>query len=218
MPRSPPYLDAAVDSYMHELIPDRDPIVAQMEEIAARDGFPIIGPQVGSLLRILARSRGAKRIFEMGSGYGYSAAWTAPVLPAGGELHWTDGSVDNEQVARAWLEQLGVRDKVRFHVGRAQDALVETPGEFDMIFNDVDKEQYPEVFALAFPRLRPGGLLVTDNTLWSGSVVDEADQRESVLGVREYNRLAFSTPGAISVIMPVRDGVTITVKDPAHPR
>ena len=200
-----------IETYLQSLDPVSDPVLLEMQAFAAPRRFPIVGPLVGRLLYQIARMNGARRVYEMGSGFGYSAYWFARALGPGGVVYATDGSADHARRAQEWFAKAGLSDRLRFAVGDALDLIDQADGSFDIIFNDIDKEQYPQAFHKALPRLRPGGLLITDNVLWSGAVVAD-DGRESTRGVREYNRLIFESPGLVSSILPLRDGVSISLK------
>src|SRR5215470_7087293 len=143
-----------VEGYLYELLPQRGTVLTEMEAYAREHKVPIVGPAVGRLLYLVAKMIGARRIFELGSAIGYSTTWLARAAGAGGEVYYTDGSQSNADRASRYMERAGVRDRVRIGVGDALDVLRATPGEFDLIFNDVDKLQYPDVFPLAVPRLR----------------------------------------------------------------
>lgn len=186
-------------------------VLQEMEEYAGEHDFPIVGPLVGRFLRQLALAIGAKRIFEMGSGYGYSAIWFAGGLAAGGKISCTDGSAANKTRALGHFKTAGYDDRIDFLVGDARDIIGKSDGPFDIIFNDIDKEQYPDAFALAVPRLRKGGLYITDNVLWSGRILD-GDKSDSTRGVIEHNRLLFETGNLLSSIVPIRDGLGMAIK------
>lgn len=203
----------AVDGYMKQALPPRDPVVAEMEAYAARHGFPIVGPLVGHLLSVLARSARATRVFEMGSGYGYSTWWFAQAVGPAGEVVHTDGDPANSRRAREYLGRAGLADRVRFEVGDARALLAREVGPFDIVFCDIDKEQYPGVPALALPRLRAGGLLVVDNLLWSGLVAGPADAGDDeTRGIQELTQALYGDPGLATTIVPLRDGVSVSVK------
>jgi caffeoyl-CoA O-methyltransferase len=202
-----------IEKYLEDLEATRDSVLIEMERQAAECDFPIVGPLVGRTICLLARSIGARRILELGSGFGYSAYWFARALPDDGELILTEISASNSTQAKAFFRQGGVRCRVQFIVGDALENLDRLPGEFDIIFNDVDKEDYPRVFRVAVPRIRKGGLLVSDNTLWHGDVADPAHAGEpSTRGILEFNRLMFASSELYPTILPLRDGVAVAMK------
>ena len=204
-------LDPAILHYLDSLTPPRDSTLQQMERIAAEKRFPIIGPLVGRLLLQLALLTRAQRIFELGSGYGYSAIWFARGLQPGGRIICTDGSRENAALAARFFKQADIEGLVDYRTGDALSLLAKEPGSFDIILNDVDKHEYPEVFRQAVPRLKRGGLLVTDNTLWQGRVVGDDDARSTV-GVRAFNQLAFQSKEVLTTLIPLRDGVALSIK------
>ena len=201
----------AVDKYIYAQLPKRDAVVAEMERYAAKHKVPIIGPAVARMISLFVNLTGAKRIFEMGSAIGYSTLWIARAAGAEAEIFYTDGDPKNAERARRSFERAGVADRIKIQVGDALELLQQTPGEFDLIFNDVDKHQYPAVFKLAVPRVRPGGLFITDNTLWSGRVTKTSADRNT-RGVQKFNRLVRSSKETFPVLVPLRDGVTICRK------
>src|SRR5713101_169372 len=146
-----------IDDYLRSLTPPPDAAREEMERIAAAQRFPIIGPAVGQLCLVLARSLGARRVFECGSGFGYSTWWFAHAVGDGGEVHHTDGSLGNSMQARDFLQRAGLVSRVRFEVGDARTILKRAHGPFDVIFNDIDKEGYPDVLPLVREKLRVGG-------------------------------------------------------------
>jgi predicted O-methyltransferase YrrM len=206
-------VSSEVEAYLGALMPKRHPRLLEMEKIAAQRNFPIVGPLVGQLLGVLVSVSGARRILELGSGFGYSAAWMAEAVGVGGSVCMTEHSSENVDEARKHLEAMGLADRVSLNACNALDALASMDGPFDLIFNDVDKEQYPEVFEQAIPRLRIGGLLVSDNVLWKGRVADAAADDADTRGIRRYNTLMFATPGVRSSIVPLRDGVGISIRE-----
>jgi predicted O-methyltransferase YrrM len=205
-------LPAPVEAYLQALPAPADPLFAELEARAAERGFPIVGPLVGRLLELCARLVQARRILELGSGFGYSALWLARGLERDGTLLCVDGSAENAAKAGEAFRRAGIGDRVRFEVGDALALLDRTPGPFDLIFNDIDKEQYPEAFPKLLLRLRRGGLLLTDNLLWSGRVATEEPAAPSTLGVREYTRLLYASPELLTVIVPLRDGVGVSLR------
>ncbi len=202
-----------LDRYILDLLPPRDPVIAEMEAYAAKHDVPIVGPAVGTLLETLARSINAERIFEMGSAIGYSTAFFARAVGRGGQVTYTDGDPKRAEQAKCYLERLGFLDRVVIRVGDAAASLEATTGYYDLIFIDVDKDGYPRALQAAAPRVRRGGLLVADNVLWSGRVVDDSVKDAATEGIRQFNRRLFALPEFSSVIVPLRDGVAIARRE-----
>jgi caffeoyl-CoA O-methyltransferase len=202
-----------VDKYIYDLLPERDPVVQEIEAYAAEHRVPIIGPAVARLLMLLVQVSGATRIFEMGSAIGYSTIWLARAAGPKAQVFYTDGDPQNAQRAQEYFKKAGVTKRIKVQVGNALDLVKETPEKFDFIFNDIDKHQYPDALRAALPKLKRGGLFVTDNTLWSGKVArpaapDDKDTR----GVQEFNRLVYASKDLFPVLIPLRDGVTVCRK------
>ncbi len=204
-------VNATIDNYLRSLIPPRDPVLAEMERIGQERGFPIIGPLVGRLLYQLTLLTQARKIFELGSGFGYSAVWFAKGIQPGGRIICTDGSDENARQAAGFFQRAGLTETVEYRVGDALSLLEQEPGPFDIILNDIDKHGYPEAFRKAVPKLRRGGLLITDNTLWYGRVVTGERDRDT-LGILEFNRLAYQSPEVLTTLIPLRDGVAVSFK------
>jgi predicted O-methyltransferase YrrM len=205
-------VDPAIDRYLHELANPEDPVLREMEVLAAERSFPIVGPQVGSLLYTLSLSIEARRVIELGSGFGYSAYWFACAVGSEGEVVLTEGSPERAEEAAAFLERGGFADRVRIEVGDAFEIADRIPGEFDIVFNDVDKDQYPRVIEAASSLLRPGGLLISDNMLWFGTVLEDDPAEASTRGVKELTRRLFESSEFHTTMIPVRDGVTVSVR------
>jgi caffeoyl-CoA O-methyltransferase len=201
-----------VEEYIYSLLPPRDEVLTEMEAAAAKRNVPIVGPAVGRILHQLAVISGAKTIFEMGSAIGYSTIWWARAVGDGGRVIYTDGDRKNADEARGYFERAGVTDRITVKVGDALEILSEQKQEFDIVFCDLDKEDYPRAFRLALPRLRKGGLLVADNVLWSGKVAEKNPTEASTKAIQEFNRLLYSSPDLFPVILPIRDGVAVAVK------
>lgn len=208
-----PLYAAALDRYMHELLPVRDLVRAEMEREAAERDIPIVGPAVAALLEILAVSIGAKRVFELGSAIGYSTVAFARAVGPEGRVFYTDGDEENAREAAGYLTRLGLRDRVEMKIGEAVASLEATPGQFDVVFLDIDKDGYPRALEMAAPRVRPGGYLLADNTLWSGRVADPDVRDTATEGIREFNRRLFARTDFRAVIVPLRDGVAIARKE-----
>ncbi|HVC00367.1 MAG TPA: O-methyltransferase [Candidatus Dormibacteraeota bacterium] len=206
-------LQPTLDRYVNDLLPRRDPVLREMEQLAKREDIPIIGPACGRLLALAVQLGGAKRIFEMGSAIGYSALWMARAAGSGAKIHYTDSDPLNVERARAFLRRAGVLNRVTLLEGDALDLLRKTTGTFDLIFIDVDKDQYPAALRLALKRVRRGGLLVADNVLWYGRVARPAKRGDSFTrGVRQFNRMIYADKRLFPVIVPLRDGVAICRK------
>jgi len=205
--------NAAVDDYVRSVLARHDePVLLEMEARAAEHGFPIVGRMVGVVLELLARSIGATRVFELGSGFGYSAYWFSRAIGPDGELHLTDRDPDNERLAKDFLGRAGLDRPITFHVGDSNEALKATDGLFDVVFCDVDKGSYPAAWQAARDRIRPGGLYLCDNTLGWGSssvVTGEGTPREWIDAVREHNIMVTSDEEFLSTILPIREGVMV---------
>jgi predicted O-methyltransferase YrrM len=182
-----------------------------MEKEARERNIPIIGPAVGRLLFQLALLLQARRVFEMGSAIGYSTIWLARAITDEGVIYYTDGDAENARAAEEYCRRAGVHHRVRFLVGDALELIDQVDGQFDMVFNDVDKYQYPQVFYKTAARVRQGGLLISDNVLWSGRVARETrdDWTEAIW---QYNRLIYEAPDFLTTILPLRDGVSLSLK------
>jgi predicted O-methyltransferase YrrM len=207
------YIQDDVEEYLYQLLPERDAVLIEMEKYAEEHRVPIIGPAVARLLSLFAQVSGAKRIFEMGSAIGYSTIWLARAAGPKGKVQYTDGDPANAERARAYFKRAGVAKRINVQVGDARDLLKKTPGKFDLIFNDVNKDQYPDALRVALPKLKRGGLFITDNTLWSGKAARPAAPDDvHTLGVQEFNRLVYSSKELYPVLIPLRDGVTVCCK------
>jgi caffeoyl-CoA O-methyltransferase len=203
-----------VEKYLYDLLPQSEPAVLRdMEAQAKQRDIPIVGPAVARLLYLLAQVSGAKRIFEAGSAIGYSTIWWALAMGESGRIIYTDGNPKNADEARGYFQKAGVEKRIDVRIGDALEILSEEkPGSFDIIFNDVDKEDYPRVFKLAIPRLKSGGLFITDNVLWSGRVADPKNEEPTTTAIREFNQLLFSSKELFASIIPLRDGVAVARK------
>ncbi len=209
-----------ITKYIDTLLTVRgEPILLEMEALARENNFPIVGRQVGVFLEVMAKAigtNGAKRIFEFGSGYGYSAYWFSKAVGSGGKVICTDGEKSNSKLAENFLTKAGLWDKIDFNVGWAQDIIQKIDGDFDIIYNDVDKCDYPEVWEIAKKRLRPGGLYIADNTLWFGHVTEEVVTNDIAEGwterVKEHNQMIAEDPDFDFFLNPTRDGVIVARK------
>ena len=193
-----------------------EPVLLEMEAEGAERDFPIIGRLVGVAVELLARSVVAERVFELGSGFGYSAYWFARAVGPGGEVHATDGDPANEPKALDYLSRAGLADPIRWHVGDAVQNLGAVEGEFDVVYNDIDKQGYPDAWRAARERIRLGGLYLCDNVLWSGAVADpEGDHGrdpKTTSAILEHNRMIAEDERFASSIVPTRDGVFVALR------
>lgn len=185
-----------------------------MEAYAEENGFPIIGPACGQVCYQIARMSGARRIFELGSGFGYSTAWFAKAVQEndGGEVHHVVWDEALSAQAREKLDEMGYAEIVQYTVGEAVGALKEAEGEFDIIFCDIDKQGYPEAILAAEEKLRRGGMLIVDNMLWSGRIFDEGDQSAATQAIREATGMLASNENWITSILPIRDGLMVSLR------
>src|SRR5436189_2290978 len=203
---------APVEDYLYSLLPSRDEVLTAIEAQAAKRNIPIVGPAVARILHQLAVMTNAKTGFELGSAIGYSTIWWARAIGEGGRVIYTDGDRKNADEARGYFERAGVADRISVHVGDALELLSEQKQQFDIIFCDLDKEDYPRALRLALPKLRKGGLLVADNVLWSGRVAEKNPTEASTQAILEFNRLLYSSPDLFTSILPIRDGVAVAFK------
>jgi caffeoyl-CoA O-methyltransferase len=207
-----------LEDYMKSLTAaDDEPVLLEMEKVAEEKGFPIIGRLCGRYLEIQARMIGARRIFELGSGYGYSAYWFSRAVGPDGEIHLTDTEPENRDQALDYLSRAGLADPIEFHVSDAVKALDEVDGEFDIVYCDINKGDYPEAWRKGRERVRVGGLYICDNMLWSGRVVPHPDSPADVVdgwteAITRTNELIFGDRDFRATINPTRDGVIAALR------
>ena len=200
-----------VEDYMYSMLPARDEVLQEMETEAAKHDVAIVGPAVARVLYQLAVISKAKRVFEMGSAIGYSTIWWARAVGEGGRVIYTDGDPKRAEKARRYFERAGVSQRIVVRVGDALEILSEQKEPYDIIFNDVDKTDYPRVPRLALPRVKSGGLFITDNVLWSGKV-GKPNPDETTKAILDFNRLIYESKDLFTTILPIRDGVAVCVK------
>src|SRR5918999_59901 len=210
-------VDARVEGYLRNLASaDDEPVLLEMERLADERGFPIIDRLCGRLLEMLALSIGARRVFELGSGFGYSAYWFSRAVGPDGEIHLTDTDPDNEAQALDFLKRAGLGDPINYHVSDALEALEKTSGQFDIVYCDIDKGDYPKAWSVGRDRVRPGGFYISDNMLWSGRVAGVFEEEDVRPGWTEAidatNRAIEADPDFRSVIVPLRDGVIAALR------
>jgi predicted O-methyltransferase YrrM len=208
---------AAVERYLSGLNTLADAVLREIAEDGARQDLPLVDAEVGALLRVLAVSTGASRVLEIGTAIGYSGIWLAGALPAGGMLLTMEMDKDRAQIARANFSRAGLADRASVIVGDAHRMLAKVSGPFDLIFQDSDKQLYLPMLDRLVDLLRPGGLLVTDNVLWDGEVVpgfvaEPKRDPEDTRAIAEYNERLNAHPRLLTATVPLRDGVSISVK------
>jgi len=200
-----------VEDYLYAMLPARDEVLVEMEADAARNGVSIVGPAVARFLYQLAVISKAKKVFELGSAIGYSTIWWARAVGEGGRVVYTDGDPKNAAKARRYFERTGITKRVDVRVGDALEILSEEKQPYDIIFNDVDKVDYPRVLRLALPKLKSGGLFIADNVLWRGKL-RKPNPDEQTRAILEFNRLISESKDLFTTILPLRDGVAVCVK------
>ena len=206
-------VDPAIETYMRTLVAPTDhPVLTEMEAFAQQKNFPIVNRLAGVFLETQAKMIAAKRIFEFGSGYGYSAYWFAKAAGADGCVICSDADAANRERAEKYLTAADLWRRIEFNVGLAQEVFAQTEGLFDICYNDVDKGDYPDIWLMAKQRIRPGGLYIADNVLWYGRVVlkdFQGAEQGSTKAIMEHNRLIFNDPDFDAFINPTRDGVIV---------
>jgi caffeoyl-CoA O-methyltransferase len=205
------------EAQMREFVAQFDePVLLEMENEAERLGFPIVGRVVGVMLELLARSVQAQRVFEMGSGFGYSAYWFSRAAGPDAEIHLTDGNREHEAKAMEYLDRAGLSGPIRFHVGDAIEELQKVNGEFDLIFNDVDKGDYPRVWDVARDRIRVGGLYVCDNAIQAGDVNvltgEDGAHPGWAKAIDRHNRAVVADERYVTMLVPIRDGDLVAIR------
>ena len=201
-----------IEDYLYSLLPPRDDVLVAMETEAEKRNIPIVGPAVARVLSQLAMLCGARTVFELGSAIGYSTIWWARAVGPNGRVIYTDGDRNKADQARGYFERAGVAEQITIRVGDALEFLSEEKGGYDIIFCDIDKEDYPRAFRLALPRLRTGGLLIADNVLWSGKVTQPDPPEDSTKAILEFNRLLYASGELFTTILPIRDGLAVGIK------
>jgi len=164
----------------------------------------LTGPVAGRFLELLVWSARPRRVLEIGTYSGHSALAMAAALPEGGRIDTLEVSPQHAQFAQRWFDRSPHGDRIALHVGPALETIAHLDGEFDFVFVDADKEGYVEYYDAVLPRLAERGLIVADNTLWSGNVVDDSEGP-----IARFNEHVARDPTSVSVILPVRDGMTL---------
>jgi predicted O-methyltransferase YrrM len=204
-------LDPKINDYLDQTLAVEHPVLREMGEYGSARGFPIIGAQSGRLLHLLARALNAKHVLELGSGYGYSAMWFALAMGEGGRVVMTEGAQENIDRAKEYFARAGLLDRIETHVGDALEIARGLNGLFDVVLCDINKDEYPAALPVVRERLRVGGFFICDNMLWSGRVATDNDEA-STRGIRELTRQLMAARDFVTTIVPVRDGVSISLR------
>jgi len=200
------------ERYLERLLPPRDPLLREMEELAAREDVPISDPEVGRFLGILARATGARLIVEIGTAIGYGALCLARGAPEARVIS-IDTDPERLAVARGYLERAGVADRVELIEGAALEVLPRLPGPFDLAYVDAVKKEYRRYLDQLVPKLRVGGVVALDNLLWKGRVADPPDEDDpDADALRAFNGYLMMHPQLQSVVLPFGDGLGVATK------
>jgi caffeoyl-CoA O-methyltransferase len=201
-----------LEQYLSEHYWSEDDLLREVRADIAQRGPQIqVSAEAGRLLALLVRAAGAKRILEIGTLFGYSGIWMARELPPDGHMDTIEIEQLHADAATHWFERAGLADRVTVHRGAGVDVLATLPGPYDVAFIDADKAAYPEYVRLSLERLRPGGVVIADNAIRHGRIV-EAGVSADMDGIREMHDLLAGDPALVSTAVPVGDGMAIAVK------
>lgn len=209
-----PITNPQIEKYLFNLASSYDePVLKAMEAYGHKHRFPIIDRLVGSMIHVLTLSIGARRIFELGSGFGYSAYWFSKAVGPKGKVWCTDGDRKNQKLAKEFLGKAKLWDRIEYKVGEAIQSLQKTEGLFDIVYNDIDKGDYPDAWKASRNRIRPGGLYIADNCLWFGRVAEKKVTDDVAPGwteaIREHNETIYLDKNFDVTLIPLRDGVMV---------
>lgn len=199
-----------LNEYLEKTLAEENPILREMGDYGRAEGFPIVGAQAGRLMHLMARAIRAKQVLELGSGFGYSAFWFALAVGDGGRVIMTEGTQANQDRARDYFTRAGLLDRVEFNVGDALELAKKYSGPFDIVFCDINKHDYPKAIEVARKKLRLGGLLIFDNMLWHGRVLDQQDKDTNA--VLQTTRELLAAQDFLTTIVPVRDGQSYSLR------
>jgi len=207
-------VEEQLQRYVTELFAVEDPILAAIRARHAAENLPPIhiSPDEGKLLHVLLRALEATTVLELGSLGGYSGVWIARALPPHGRLTTIERDPRHAGLARQAFNEAGLSPRVRLIEGTALDVLPTLAPGFDAVFVDADKEPLAQYYAWSMRLLRPGGLLLCDNSFFHGAAIDAADVSPAAQGVRAFNKLAAADPRLVATIVPVRDGLLVGLK------
>jgi len=206
----------AVQAYLRGLVPEPDPVLAEMMAHSRRDRIPIVVPETGVLLSVLVTAAGARRVVEVGTAIGVSTLHMARALPDGGLVVSFEIDRERHEAARAYLERAGVADRTDLRLQDAGEGLASLEGPFDLAFLDGVKDDYPRHLELALPLVRSGGVVAVDNVLLSGMVAEGRGAGhwtdDHVARMRAFNAALVSDRDLAGTVLPVGDGVAVAVR------
>ena len=216
-------LTTEIEQFVRAAGPDPDAVLTEMDEFAEAEGFPHVGPEVGGTLRLLARLADAERIFEFGSGFGYSAYWFAAALPDDGELVLTEVDEDELEQAREYMRRGGYDDLARYELGDALETIERYDGPFDVVLIDHQKHRYVDAFEAIREKVPAGGVVVADNAITAGPIEFEkllervdggspADQNEHTAGIGDYLERVRTDPAFETVVLPLGEGIAVSYR------
>ncbi|MFP8888867.1 O-methyltransferase [Natrialbaceae archaeon A-CW2] len=216
-------LDGDVERFVRAMAPEPDETLREMDAYAEEADFPHVGPEVGGFLRLVARMVGAKRVFEFGSGYGYSAYWFAEALPEDGELVLTEVDADELELAETYLGRGGYHDIARYELGDAMETVGQYDGPFDVVLIDHQKHRYADAFEAIKPKLPIGGAIIADNAMRAG-IIDfdqlleiaeggsPTDVNEHTQGIATYLETVRADPDFETVVLPLGEGIALSYR------
>lgn len=210
-----------VEGLAEEIGANQDDVLERMDSQAHDEDFPTVGPAAGGWLAFLARSVGARRVFEFGSGFGYSAYWFARTLPEDGEVILTEVDREELEQARTYFDRGGLADRARFEHGDALDIVHQYDGPFDIVLIDNEKHRYREAFEAIEAKLRTGSIVVADNAVTAGDVVhrnevinllagDEVEATEGSEGIAKYIEFVHAHDNLDTVLLPLGEGLAVS--------
>lgn len=200
-----------IHRYLESATPSRPPVLREMEQYAKEHDFPIVGPLVGRYLYQMALVTKARRIMELGSGFGYSAFWFSLAMRGKGHIVMTDTDRANKKLAMDFFKRAGLESHIDFRLGDAVRQFKKQDGPFDIVFNDIDKKDYPATISLAAARLRKGGLFITDNIIWSGRVTEKSPD-PTTSAIIEFTEELYRDSRFFTTVLPIRDGLAVAVR------
>lgn len=209
------FLHPEVAAHLQYVTQHDNPLLKEMEERARNEQFPIIGPVAGVFCYQIARLVRARHVFELGSGFGYSTVWFARAVAdnGGGRVYHTVWDERLSKDARTYLTRAGLVHIVNFQVTESLAALQRHNSQFDLIFCDIDKTQYPEALPIIKSRIRPGGAVIFDNMLWRGRIFDPDNRDEATQGIRRTTDMLLADPDFTTSLIPIRDGLVLAVRN-----